>query len=466
MTALTPSIIDKLRQITGSEGISTTEEDRYTHSYDAKGAGALPEAVVWPTTTEEVAAIMALADERRFVVVPRGAGSGLTGGSVPMAGGLVISLTRMDRVIEINSGDLTATVQPGVINARFQKMVEERGLFFPPDPGSSQFSTLGGNVAENAGGLRAVKYGVTRDYVLGLTAVIPGGDILRCGVRTKKGVVGYDLTRLIVGSEGTLAVITELIFRLIPKPESVRTVTAWFDHPARASMAVARIMSAGVLPSTLEFMDYASLTAVNRFLNLGLPGWVRALLLIELDGPPEVVDRHVKSVEAVLRDCRAGEVHTAADLDDADRLWRARRAIGAAIFRLAPGKINEDVVVPISRVPDMIERLEALSDETGLPIVTFGHLGDGNLHVNVMYYPEKGKQERDKALRVVERVFEHTLDLGGTLSGEHGVGTAKRDYIGLEVDRVGLRLMREVKRVFDPHNILNPDKILPDDHAG
>jgi len=366
----------------------------------------------------------------------------------------------MDRVIEINPRDLLAVVQPGVINARFQKMVEEMGLFFPPDPGSAEFSSLGGNVAENAGGLRAVKYGVTRDYVLGLTAVIPGGEIIRTGVRTHKGVVGYDLTGLIVGSEGTLAVITELILRLIPKPEAKRTVEALFDHPTRASLAVAEIMAAGVTPTALEFIDHASLRAVDEYLSLDLPDWARAMLLIEIDGPPEVVDRHLGQVQHVLEQCEAGQVRTAIDAAQADVLWRARRAMGPAVYALAGGKINEDVVVPLSRIPDMVERLEALAAEAGLIIASFGHLGDGNLHVNVMYDPDS---QFELAHDTVSRIFDLTLELGGTLSGEHGIGLAKRPYISREVDPATLRLMKAIKLVFDPHHVLNPQKIFPDD---
>ncbi len=460
MPELPSEAIAALRATLGPDNFSVRPADLVAHSYDAARKAAPPAGVAWPTSTEQVSAVMRLAAEHRFVVVPRGAGSGLTGGSVPSAGGLVLSLNRMDRVIEINSGDLLAVVQPGVINARFQKMVEDRGLFFPPDPGSAEFSTLGGNVAENAGGLRAVKYGVTRDYVLGLTAVIPGGEIIRTGVRTHKGVVGYDLTGLIVGSEGTLAVITELILRLIPRPEAKRTIEALFDHPTRASLAVARTMAAGVTPTALEFIDNASLRAVDHYLKLDLPDWARSMLLIDLDGPPEVVDRHLTRVTDILDECAAGQVRTAIDAAQADVLWRARRALGPAVYALAGGKINEDVVVPLSRVPDMVERLEALAAEAGLVIASFGHLGDGNLHVNVMYDPET---QYDLAHDTVSRVFDLTLELGGTLSGEHGIGLAKRPFIGREVSPAAMRLMKEVKRVFDPDNLLNPHKIFPDD---
>ncbi len=460
MSELPPEAVGLLRKVLGADNFSVRPEDLLAHSFDAARKAAPPAGVAWPMSTEQVSAVMRLADEYRFPVVPRGLGSGLTGGSVPVAGGLVISLNRMDRVIEINPRDLVAVVQPGVINARFQKMVEDMGLFFPPDPGSAEFSTLGGNVAENAGGLRAVKYGVTRDYVLGLTAVIPGGEIIRTGVRTHKGVVGYDLTRLIVGSEGTLAVITELILRLIPKPEAKRTVEALFDHPTRASLAVAEIMAAGVTPTALEFIDHASLRAVDEYLSLDLPAWARAMLLIELDGPPEVVDRHLGQVEQILERCEAGQVRTAIDAAQADVLWRARRALGPAVYALAGGKINEDVVVPLSRLPDMVERLEAMAAETGLTIASFGHLGDGNLHVNIMYDPDS---QFEVAHDTVSRVFDLTLELGGTLSGEHGIGLAKRPYIEREIDPVTLRLMKAIKQVFDPHHILNPQKIFPDD---
>jgi glycolate oxidase subunit GlcD len=461
MSTLPSEAVGLLRQVLGPDSFSVRPEDLLTHSFDAAKQADPPAGVAWPVSTEQVSRIMRLAAQYRFPVVPRGMGSGLTGGSVPVAGGLVVSLNRMDRVIEISPRDLTAVVQPGVINARFQQMVEAQGLFFPPDPGSAEFSSLGGNAAENAGGLRAVKYGVTRDYVMGLTAVIPGGEVIHTGVRTHKGVVGYDLTGLIVGSEGTLAVITEMILRLIPKPEAKRTVEALFDHPTRASLAVAEIMAAGMTPTALEFIDHASLRAVDHYLKLNLPDWARAILLIELDGPPEVVDRHMGRVQGILEKCGAGQVRTAIDAPQADVLWRARRAIGPAVYALAVGKINEDVVVPLSRVPDMVERLEAMAAETGLIIPTFGHLGDGNLHVNVMYHPDQGQTEL--AHDTVSRIFDLTLELGGTLSGEHGVGLSKRPFIGREVDPVTMRLMKEIKKVFDPDNLLNPNKIYPDD---
>ncbi|MEW6585667.1 MAG: FAD-linked oxidase C-terminal domain-containing protein [Nitrospirota bacterium] len=439
---------------------STTPEDLVCYGFDASGVELAPHAVVWPETTDDVARIMKYAYENRIPVVPRGAGTGMTAGAVPARGSIIISFEKMKRILEIDAENLWVLCEPGVINGKLQRELEWMGLFYPPDPASMNFCTIGGNVAENAGGPRAIKYGVTRDYVMEMEAVLPNGDILMTGVRTAKGVVGYDLAGLLTGSEGTLAVVTKIRLKILPLPEEVATLLAIFPALESAGNAVSKIIAARILPRTLEFMDQESVRAVENFKPVGLPQQAEAVLLIELDGHPIAITREAERIVDICRDLGA-EVQMAEDEHARSRLWAARRAISPALYHIKPTKINEDIVVPRNKVTEMLMRLRKLSEESGISIVNFGHAGDGNIHVNVMV-DRNDEQEYQKGLNLVEKIFHETLSLGGTISGEHGVGLTKKPYVGMELSKKEIEIMKSIKKVFDPRNILNPGKIFPD----
>ncbi len=456
---LTESIKKEISSIVGGPNASFSAEDLICYSYDATNNPIRPEGVVFARSAAEVSDLLRLASDEGFPVVPRGAGTGFTGGSLPVEGGIVLSLERMTRVLEIDAENLTARVEPGVIGWELGQELAPLGLFYPPDPTSYKFSTIGGNIAENAGGPSAVKYGVTKDYILGLEAVLPTGEIVHTGRRTMKGVVGYDLTSLIVGSEGTLAVVTEALLRLLPLPEAKKTVLGVFPGLGAASAAVAGIIGAGIIPATLEIMDPQSVRCATEYTGTTLPT-DSALLLIEVDGPAVVVEGDAARIEDILRSHGASEVRKALDKKGVKDLWKTRRAMSAALFRLRPNKINEDVVVPRSRITELVGGIEAISRDTGLLIVSFGHAGDGNIHVNIMY-DMKNEKEAAAAQEAVSRVFELVLGLGGTISGEHGVGTTKAPYIGMELSAGEIAIMRGIKKTFDPKGILNPGKIFP-----
>jgi glycolate oxidase len=439
--------------------ISTAPEDLLCYAFDASGLEASPSAVVWPEHTEDVVKIMKYAYESGMSVVPRGAGTGMTGGVVPVSGAVVLSLEKMNRMLEVDSENLSVLCEPGMINGRLQRDLERRGLFYPPDPASMNFCTIGGNVAENAGGPRAIKYGVTRDYVMEIEAVLPNGKLLTTGVRTPKGVVGYDLTRLFVGSEGTLSVFTKIRLKILPRPEEVITLLAMFNKLEPSGRAVSDIIASKIIPRTLEFMDREAIKAVEQFKPVGLPREAEAVLLIELDGYPLTIIREAEKVADICRHLGA-EVSMAEDEEARAKLWEARRAVSPALYHISPTKINEDIVVPRNRIPDMLRRLRRLSEESGIKIVNFGHAGDGNIHVNIMV-DKNNKEEYTKGVELVNQVFQETLELGGTLSGEHGVGLTKAPYIGMEISETGLSIMKSIKQVFDPKNILNPGKIFP-----
>jgi glycolate oxidase len=452
------SIIPKIEAIVGREHVTTAEEDLLCYAYDATNRHHCPDAVVFPGDTDEVSAIMRLADESRIFVIPRGAGTGMSGGALAIQGGLVMVMTRFSRILSIDPDNLVAEVEPGVITAHFQETVETQGLFYPPDPSSASYSTLGGNVAECAGGPRAVKYGVTRDYVLGLEVVLPTGKVIKTGVRTAKGVVGYDLTRLIVGSEGTLGVITKIVLRLLPLPEVVRTSTAVFGRIQHAANTVSEIMRSGIIPRTVEYMDQSAISCVEEYLDIALPVDTGAMLLLEVDGSPSATDMALRQLADVCRKNGALQINVAKSEQEAAELWRARKAISPALFRLGPDKINEDIVVPRSRIPDIVQWIDELRKRTGLTMVSFGHAGDGNIHFNIIL--DKGDKETlGKAERAVEELFKHTIALGGTISGEHGVGITKAPYLEMEIGSAEIALMKRIKTAFDPNGILNPGKI-------
>lgn len=441
------------------ERTSTSPEDLFCYGFDASAREGLPSALIKPATTEEVVRLASFAFENSVPIVPRGAGTGMTGGSVPLRDTVVLSMEGMNRVLEIDAQNMVAVVEPGVMNAHLQEKLEERGLFYPPDPASMKFCTLGGNVAENAGGPRAIKYGVTKDYVLGLEVVLPDGRVLSTGGKTCKGVVGYDLTRLMVGSEGTLGIITKIILRVLPLPEEVMTILSTFSRLEDAARAVSRISSSSIIPRTLEIMDQVSIRAVEDYRPYGLPVNAQALLLIEVDGSRPSVARDGERVASLCSECH-GIVSVAEDIFSKQRIWEARRAISPALYHLKPAKINEDIVVPRGQVPAMFAALRDIAEKNNLLIASFGHAGDGNIHVNVMTGRDNPK-EYSRAERSVREIFEATLKLGGTISGEHGVGLTKMQYIKMEISDVSLEMMRGIKSVFDPKGILNPGKIFP-----
>lgn len=440
--------------------ISISPEDLVCYGFDASGIEISPSAVVWPDTTEDVVKVMKYAYENSISVVPRGAGTGMTAGAVPSKGAIIISFEKMKRILEIDTENLNVLCEPGVINGRLQRELEWKGFFYPPDPASMNFCTIGGNVAENAGGPRALKYGVTRDYVMEIESVLPNGEIMTTGVKTTKGVVGYDLTRLLTGSEGTLSVFTKIRFKVLPLPEEVVTLLAIFNNLEASGDAVAKIISSKIIPRTLEFMDKEAIAAIEKLKPIGLPKGAEAILLIELDGHPSTITKEAEKIVDICRQLGA-EIKKAEDEDARNQLWASRRAISPALYQIRPAKINEDIVVPRNMITEMLKRLRKLSEESGIKIVNFGHAGDGNIHVNIMV-DKADNDEYTKGLNLVEQIFKDTLSLGGTISGEHGIGLTKAGYIGMELSKKELEIMKAIKKVFDPKNILNPGKIFPE----
>jgi len=453
-------IIDEIIKIVGKENALTSLEERKCYSYDARTDGAIPDLVVFPSSANEVSQILILANKLHFPVIPRGQGSGLTGGSVPVKGGVVLTFTRMNKILEIDTKNLVAIVEPGVITFVFQEEVAKHGLFYPPDPASYKYSSIGGNVAECSGGPNSMKYGVTRDYVLGLEVVKPTGEIIATGVKTMKSVVGYDLTRLFVGSEGTLGVITKIILKLIPAPEAKATILALFKKVEDTAEAVSGIVAAKIVPSTIEFMDRASIRCSEQANPMGIPEDIEGLLLIEIDGNTDSIESLAEKIKTVLIGHNAAEVTLTQDPSEADKLWQARRVVSQATYNLNPVKIAEDVVVPRSSIPKLIRFLEEIGKKYGLPILSFGHAGDGNFHVSLMI--KDTPEDYTKAHKAVEEIFSETIRLGGTLSGEHGIGTSKAPYLSMELSTEVIETMKSIKRVFDPNNILNPGKIFVD----
>lgn len=416
-----------------------------------------PDAVFFPRTAAEIAHLLRLAAHYGFPVTPRGAGTGLCGGCLPVRGGVVVATAAMNRILSVDTINGVAVVEPGVVTKTLRDAAAAKGLFYPPDPASLATCTLGGNAATNAGGPACVKYGVTRDYVLGLSAVLPDGEPLCTGVATRKGVVGYDLAGLFVGSEGTLGIITELTLKLIPHPRAVKTAAALFADARTAVATVAAIMASGICPAAVEFMDRACLGLVADMLPFALPGEDAALLLLEVDGDPDTADRDIARVASLCRDSQALAVLPADDAARRETLWDIRRQTSTRIHESAPEYLSEDTVVPIARIPDLIAALPVLGARHGMTVYAFGHAGDGNIHVNIT--GEAGSRERGLAL--MRAVIETVLSLGGTMSGEHGMGLTKRPFIDLELSPRSLRLQQGLKDLFDPHSLMNPGKVLP-----
>ncbi|RKQ64094.1 glycolate oxidase/D-lactate dehydrogenase [Thermovibrio guaymasensis] len=448
--------IEKLKKILGTEKVKDSTSWRLSYAYDGTPTGykGVPDVVVFPEDEEDVAKVLAFANENRIPVYPRGAGSGLTGGSAPLEGGIVVSTEKMNRIIEIDEDNLAVLTEPGVVTYELQKEVEKRGLFYPPDPSSYKYSTIGGNIAENAGGPRCVKYGVTKDYVMQLEVVFADGTISKVGSKAVKSVAGYNLKDLIVGSEGTLAFITKAYLKLIPSPEAVRTAMAVFPKVEQAAQAVADMFKNKVIPTACEFLDKNSIVAVENYAKIGLPTYAEGLLVIEVDGYEAVVDELINRVIKVCKEAGAEEIKRASTPEEREAIWLARRAVSPAIVQLKPKKINEDVVVPRNKIPEMIKNVYKIADKYNLMVVNFGHAGDGNIHVNFMYEPE----EEERVEMAVREVFELTLSLEGSISGEHGIGWMKKEFLPLEVGEA-LEKMKAIKKALDPNNILNPGKI-------
>lgn len=446
-----------LQDILGPRGLCTAPGDRIAYSYDATMHAGIPDAVAFPTNASQVSEIIKLANRERFPVYPRGAGTGLSGGSLPQ-GGLALVLTGMNNILEIDVKNMLAVVEAGVVTGVLQGKVEKLGLFYPPDPGSLNSCTIGGNIAECAGGPRALKYGVTRDYLLGLEVVTPTGEIINTGGKTVKNVTGYDLTRLMAGSEGTLGVVTRATLKLLPKPARVHTASAIFETVEAASEAVTGIIGRGILPTCLELMDDVTINCVENYLHLGLPRNAGAMLLIEVDGLGAEVDEAINTVKRVCLELGARRVDVAADSAQRESLWKARRAVSSAIVQLKPTKISEDATVPRSMVPEMVRRLKDIARRHQVVMAIFGHAGDGNLHPNILA-DRRNPEEMARVEAAVKELFQVALELGGTLSGEHGIGIMKAPYLPLEAGPAGMEVMRAIKRALDPNNILNPNKM-------
>ena len=454
------SVLDELCEIVGDAYVLTSPEDLVCYSYDGTFAEQLPDAVVSPASTDKVSAILQVAYRERIPVIPRGMASGLAAGAVPFGGGLVLNLTRLNHILEIDCPNMTATAQAGVITADLAAAAEAGGLFYPPDPASIRQSTLGGNVACNAGGPRCLKYGVTSDYVLGLEVVLADGSVLRTGNKCIKNVTGYDLVHLFIGSEGTLGVVTEVTVKLVPRPQARRTALVIFADIEQASKAVNGILLAGVLPATVEIVDETAINCVEEHLHVGLDCTADAMLIVETDGHAESANREIEIVAEVCRQGGARKVTVAQDDAESDELWRARRSVSPSLGRVRPNKLGEDIVVPRSAIPDMIARIKQISLKHDLPIVIFGHAGDGNLHPNILF-DRRDKEEWRRVEAAVTDLFTGAVELGGTLSGEHGIGVLKRPYLEMALGPLAVDVMRGIKRALDPRGILNPGKILP-----
>ncbi len=459
---LDKKIIKELEKIVGDKNILTGKVDLVTYSYDATAdmPRQIPDVVVMPETTEEVQSIVNIARVRHLAIYPRGAGTNLSGGTIPIKKGIVLSFQRMSRILEIDPANLTATVQPGVVIQDLNTAVAPYGLLYPPDPGTVATATMGGSIAENSGGLRGLKYGVTKHYVMGMEVVLANGDMVRFGGKTVKNVTAYDFANLFVGSEGTLGIVTEITVKLIPAPKYRRSMMGLFKKLGNAGDAVTGIIKAQVIPATLEIMDKTTIETVEGYMKAGLPTDVEALLLIEVDGmAEEAVEREAEAVAEVVRE-NSGDLRLATSDAMRDQLWAARRAALPALAQLNPTVVLEDATVPRTRITDMLLACQRISEKYRLRMGTFGHAGDGNLHPTILA-DINNKEEMERVHKAVDEIFATALSLGGTLTGEHGIGIAKMRYLGDEIGESGLRLMRSLKEALDPGYMLNPGKMVP-----
>ncbi|MEF2145398.1 MAG: FAD-linked oxidase C-terminal domain-containing protein [Desulfovibrionaceae bacterium] len=454
------ALIKEFETIVGKDNVMTSETELHAYSYDAAVLDSkTPALVVRPTDSEALGKAVALCNENELKITVRGAGTNLSGGTIPHPGGVVILTNGLNKIIEINEQDLYARVQPGVITAQFAAQVASRGLFYPPDPGSQAVSTLGGNVAENAGGLRGLKYGVTKDYVMGVDFFDVNGQLVKSGSRTVKCVTGYNLSALMVASEGTLGVFESITLKLIPPVAAAKSMMAVFPSMKAAADTVAAIIAAKIVPATLELMDNFTIRTVENFRKAGLPVDAEALLLIEVDGHPAQVEEEAVKVEAICKANKASSVTVAQDAAQRDKVWQARRDALPALAKLKPTCVLEDATVPRSKIPAMIDVLGAISKKYDLTIGTFGHAGDGNLHPTILT-DKRDKAEWERVEKAIDEIFDKALSMGGTLSGEHGIGLAKSKYMEKETSRATIEYSRKMKSVLDPKGILNPGKII------
>lgn len=453
------SIAQDLTKIVGEKNVMTSETDLHAYSYDAAVLDSqMPGYVVRPETSEALGGIVQFCNQNGLPLTVRGAGTNLSGGTIPHPGGLVVLMNGLNRILEINEQDLYAVVEPGVVTAKFASEVAARGLFYPPDPGSQTVSTIGGNVAENAGGLRGLKYGVTKDYVMGMDFFNARGDLIKTGSKTVKCVTGLNLSGLMIGSEGTLGVYDKITLKLIPPPEAAQSMLAIFDSISAASETVAAIIAAKILPATLEMMDNFTIRTVDQFRNAGLPTDAAALLLIEVDGHPAQVSDDAVKIETICKENGARKLQVAKDAAERGVIWQARRDALPALAKLRPTCVLEDATVPRSKIPAMIESLGKISKKFDLTIGTFGHAGDGNLHPTILT-DRRDTKEWERVEEAIEEIFDCALALDGTLSGEHGIGLAKARFMEKEVGRENLIFSKELKMAMDPNSILNPGKL-------
>ena len=457
---LQPDVITELQHIFSPQQVLLDEAECWPYGYDNSRLQSPPDAVVFATKGDQIQQLAILCNKHRIPLLARGRGSGTTGATVPLHGGIVLSLEKMNQIIQIDEANRVAVVQPGVTNQMLQDAIGEKGFFWPPDPTSAAFCTVGGNLAYNSAGPRAVKYGTPRENTLGLKAVTGKGEVIRTGTYTTKGVVGYDLTRLIIGSEGTLAIITEATLKLTPLPEAKRVMQAYFQDMHSAAQAVSAIMAQSFTPCALEFIDGNAINMIREYSNAALPDNAGAMLMIEVDGPAAALDSGVESIQHALSNEGLINFSEAKSKDEIAALWATRKALSPALRNVAPKKINEDVVVPVSNIPVLIEGLEKLSALHKVKIVNFGHAGNGNIHVNLLVNPDD-PEELERAENCLNDVFSLVIELKGSISGEHGVGIVKREFVSREIDANSLSLMAQIKKCFDPNNILNADKTLP-----
>ncbi|BDB65342.1 glycolate oxidase subunit GlcD [Helicobacter cinaedi] len=453
--------IQAIKQMVGEENCYDDKAHLVAYCYDATRERYEPDAVVFPRNEQDVSAVLAYCNDQKIPVIPRGAGSGFTGGALPVKGGIILALEKhFNRILEIDEKNLIARVQPGVVNKAFQEAVEAKGLFYPPDPASQEYSTLGGNVSENAGGMRAAKYGITKDYVMALRAVLPNGDVIRAGKKTIKDVAGFNVAGILIASEGSLAVITEITLKLIAKPKLTRSAMGVFADIESAMNAVYKSMASGITPVAMEFLDNLSICAVEERFHKGLPTDAGAILITQVDGDlSEQLDFQLKVLQECFKANGCVEFKIAQTDDEAADLWFARRNVSQSITIYGKKKLNEDITVPRSALPELLKRIGILSKEYGFKIPCFGHTGDGNVHVNVMVSDPNDAQSLQRGYACIEEIFKIAIELEGTLSGEHGIGLSKAPFMRLAFSEAEMNLFANIKKAFDPNNILNPGKM-------
>ncbi|OGI00613.1 MAG: glycolate oxidase subunit GlcD [Candidatus Melainabacteria bacterium GWF2_37_15] len=454
--------MERFKKIVGKNNVLTAYEDRYCYAYDATAIGEklyLPDAVILPENTEQISEILKIAHKNKIPIVTRGAGTNLVGGCIPLKGGIVLHLSKMNKIINIDKNNLQCVVQPGVAVEKIQQEVEEQGLFYPPDPASLKVSTIGGSIAQSSGGPRGFKYGTTKDYVLGLKVVLADGTIIKTGGKTAKNVTGYNLTQLLTGSEGTLGIITQATLRLIPKPEERKVLLACFDSIDTAAQAVTGIISAGITPSTLDIMDKNTMQTIEKFHQTGLPSDMDAVLVLEVDGFKEGVERQTQEIISICQELGAKNIRASQNQQEADEIWFARRSAFGAVARLRPNVLTEDAVVPRDKVPEMVKKIRQIADKYSLTVCIMGHIGDGNIHPNFSL-DLRDKNEAHRFEKATEELFDAAISFGGSLSGEHGIGLSKAPFMKKALCSKNIELMKSIKKLFDPENILNPGKVV------